>query len=814
MRSNTIYLSLLLPLLLWHCGSLRAQSPIRALYATQRSGAIAIDGRLAEDIWGAAPRATSFIQTAPRPGEPSTQRTTVSLLYDDEAVYIGAMMYERNPDSIVKQLSPRDEFEDNNTDAFIVTFDTYFDRQNATQFAVTAAGVQADGIVKFDAVDRSWNAAWFSRVAHTDSGWSVEMKIPYSALRFPKKQVQQWGVNFQRIIRRYRERSYWNPVSPMIQNVIGQSGRVDSIHDIKAPLRLALLPYLSAYGVDNAGAFGKSVNGGLDIKYGLSESFTLDMTLVPDFGQTRFDDKVLNLSAIEVRYDERRYFFTEGVDLFNKNDLFYSRRVGGTPINGWQLRTGLPAHEIVTNEPASSRLYNAFKVSGRTQGKTGVGVFNAVSAPTYATVVDTATGAERKAEVSPLTNYNVIVVDQAMRNNSYISFMNTNVTRAGETYDADVSALLFKFADKANRYGVTGSMDVSQRYYPATATDVGYRALLNVGKQSGNYTWTLMSKAISDHFNPNDLGYLDRNNIVSLLYYNVYNTYVPFGKINTTYNKIGMEYYRAFEPNEFSRAAVHGNHVITFTSFHTIGSYWDAQPGVAYDYLEPRTIGRYYQLPANGMWGGFISSDYRRRFALDLESSKRWYGPSDRKVFSWSVSPRYRFSDKLSAIYSFSAEQRANDVGFVAHLHDSIFLGTRRLQTAINSLTTSYIFTRTMSLKLDARHYWSQAEYAKYEFLAENGLLYNAPNNISQNINFNSFNLFMNFVWQFKPGSEMSLVYQNSVYSSGSTLAADYLSGMRYVTQAPQSNSLSVKVIYYLDYQTMEKMVRKREVRG
>lgn len=786
---------------------------MRTLYATQRKAPVAIDGKLSEQVWGTAPRAASFTQTAPRPGEPSLQRTSVSLLYDDDAVYIGAMMYERYPDSIVRQLSPRDDFEDYNTDVFMVTFDTYFDRQNSTQFAVTAAGVQADGIVKFDAVDRSWNAAWYSRVARTDSGWSVEIKIPYSALRFPKKQVQQWGVNFQRIIRRYRERSYWNPVNPAIQNVVGQSGRVDSIHDIKAPLRLALLPYFSAYAIDNEGTFGSSVNGGMDIKYGLSESFTLDMTLVPDFGQTRFDNKVLNLSAIEVRYDERRYFFTEGMDLFNKDDLFYSRRVGGTPVNS-SLLQGLGSNEVVTSAPASSRLYNAFKVSGRTQRKTGIGVFNAISAPTYARVTDTAIDAERKVEFSPLTNYSVVVVDQAMRNNSYISFMNTNVTRAGETYDADVSALLFRFANKANRYGVNGSADISQRFYPTTPTDVGYRAILNAGKLSGNYTWSLMSKVISDRFNPNDLGYLDRNNIVSLLYYNIYNTYKPFGHINSTYNKIGMEYYRAFNPNAFSRAAIHGNHVFTFTSFHTIGAYWDDQPGISYDYLEPRTFGRYYQLPANGMLGGFVSSDYRRRFALDLEGSKRWFGHSDRKVSSWSVSPRYRFSDKLSAIYSFFAEQRAHDVGFVGRSQDSIFLGTRRLQTAINSLTTSYIFTRTMALKLDARHYWSQAEYLKYEYLGNDGLLYTTPNNISSNINFNSFNLFMNFVWQFKPGSEMSVVYQNSIYSSGQALAASYVSDMRYVTQAPQSNSLSVKVIYYLDYQTMEKALRKRDARG
>lgn len=801
------YHILLCAMLFMQCANALAQA--RAIYAVRRDGPINIDGRLSEEMWQQAPRATSFTQSAPRPGEPSCQRTEVSIVYDDDAVYVGAMLYEKQPDSIVRQLSPRDTYEDNNTDAFGVTFDTYFDRQNATQFVVTAAGVQTDGIVKFDAVDKSWNAAWFSKVAITDSGWSVELRIPYSALRFPQKEVQQWGINFFRIIRRQRERSYWSPVNPAVANAIGQEGRADSIYNIRAPLRLALLPYLSAYIEDYGGATAKTLNGGLDIKYGLSESFTLDMTLVPDFGQTRFDNKVLNLSPVEVRYDERRYFFTEGVDLFNKNDLFYSRRVGGIPPSlAARPYAGLTTHEVVGDNPANTRLYNAFKISGRTQKKTGVGVFNAISALARAVVSDTISGAERAVVTSPLTNYSVVVIDQALKNNSYVSFMNTNVLRDGEAYDANVSALLFKFANKANRYGANGSMDVSQ-LYRMPKTDVGYRAMLDFGKLSGNYTWKVMSKMISDRFNPNDIGYLDRNNLVSAVMHNIYNTYTPIGRINSTYNKIGLEYYRSFNPNAFAKAAVHGNHVLTFTSFHTIGSYWDKQVGVAYDYFEPRTFGRYYQLPANGMVGGFISSDYRRRFAIDVEGSRRWFGSSDRKVLYWSVSPRFRFSDKLSAIYAFWAEDRANDVGYVGRINDSVYLGTRKLNTMVNSLTASYIFTRTMSLQMDTRHYWSQADYSKAELLGADGLL-RPTTYTAENVNFNSFNVFMNFIWQFRPGSEMSVVYQNSIYSSGTALAPNYTTDVRNTLQAPQSNSLSVKIIYYLDFQTMERVLTRK----
>ncbi len=796
--------------LLFCSGSVFAHPEYKAARAYVVTGKMVIDGKLTENDWISQSPVYRFTQSTPHPGIASAQRTSVQILYDDEAVYVGAMIYEEHPDSIVRQLSPRDDFEDSNTDAFGVTFDTYLDRQNATQFVVTAAGVQADAIVKFDNVDRSWNAAWYSKVSINDSGWSIEMKIPYSALRFPKKAVQKWGVNFVRVIRRNRERSYWHEVSPAVQNVISQSGILEGIQNIKAPIRLALLPYMSSYIEDYDGAVARSLNGGMDIKYGLNESFTLDMTLVPDFGQTLFDNRVLNLSPIEVRYDERRYFFTEGVDLFNKNDLFYSRRVGGTPINLNALNGQLNRGEIITKNPANSRLYNAAKLSGRTRTNTGVGFFNAVSAETRATVTDTFNNTERSIQTSPLTNYNVIVVDQALKNNSFVSLVNTNVSRKETSYDANVSAVLFRFADKANRYAISGSTDVSQLFY-STGTDVGYRSALTLGKQSGNYTWSLNTRAVSDRFNANDLGYLDRNNIISCLYYNIYNTYKPFWIINTTYNKIGMEYYRAFNPDVFARAAVHGNHVVTFKNFLTSGLYWDAQPGVSYDFFEPRTPGRYYVYPANNMNGGFISSDYRKRFALDLEASKRWFGSSNRQTEYWSISPRYRFSNKLSAIYSLTRENRANDVGFVSKASDSIYLGSRTLNTTINTLSTAYIFTRNMSLKLDARHYWSQAEYTKYELLDKSGNLNSANYSTNHNVNYNSFNVFMNFVWQFKPGSEMSVVYQNSIYSAGPNIIPDYGTDVRTTLQAPQSNSLSVKIIYFLDYLTIDKAIHKKK---
>ena len=278
-----------------------AQPVKKCVKACRIQSPVIIDGKLNEPIWDSAEKATGFTQLSPHPGEPSALPTKVSVFYDDNAVYVGAMMYDPHPDSILKQLTTRDDFEYSNTDAFGIAFDTYGDKQNGFAFVVTAAGVQADAKVRFDAFDYSWNAAWFSKARISDKGWCVEMRIPYSALRFPKSAVQKWGVNFTRTIRRTRERSYWNTLTPGVSNYFSQAGELHDIHDIIAPVRLAFLPYLSAYGQRYGGSNSQTINGGLDIKYGINESFTLDLTLVPDFGQTLYDNKVLNLSPVEVR---------------------------------------------------------------------------------------------------------------------------------------------------------------------------------------------------------------------------------------------------------------------------------------------------------------------------------------------------------------------------------------------------------------------------------------------------------------------------------------------------------------------------------
>ena len=220
---------------------------------------------------------------------------------------------------------------------------------------------------------------------------------------------------------------------------------LEGIENIETPTRLFLIPYASYYlnSLPNEKGQG-ALKGGMDLKYGLTDAFTLDAVLIPDFGQTKFDNKILNLGPFEQVFNENRPFFTEGTDLFNKAGLFYSRRIGGAP----STYPDLSENEEVTEYPSSVKLLNALKVSGRTKGGLGVGVLNAVTEKTDVTVQNTLTNESRSVTVEPIANYNITVLDQRFNQNSSISLVNTNVTRDGEFRDANVSALAFDLNTK------------------------------------------------------------------------------------------------------------------------------------------------------------------------------------------------------------------------------------------------------------------------------------------------------------------------------------------------------------------------------
>ena len=429
------------------------------------SSELKIDGLPDDPAWKSAAIADKFVQLEPTEGASITQITEVRVLYDNTAIYILAEMHDTHADSILHELGNRDEGSNLNSDAFRFGIDPYNKRQDGYVFEVSASGVQTeyyDDDVTFDAV-------WQSAVSISDSGWTVEIKLPYSAIRFPAAAEQEWGVQFARLIRRNREYDQWTLTPKNIQNRKLYWGTMDGISNIHPPLRLSLTPYFSTYGErapevsDNGNTIYKnsySYSGGADIKYGIDERFTLDMTLLPDFSQVQSDNKVKNLSAFETIYEEKRPFFNEGTALLSKGNLLYTRRIGKTPSKYYDVPNLLDEGETIEKNPDKAKLLNATKLSGRTDGGLGIGLLNAITDNTYAVVRDSH-GNKRKILTEPFTNSNLFIFDQQFKNNCNIFLVNTNVIRQGKGRDANVTTASGTFENKKHLYKIRSSYSES-----------------------------------------------------------------------------------------------------------------------------------------------------------------------------------------------------------------------------------------------------------------------------------------------------------------------------------------------------------------
>ena len=782
-----------------------------------------IDGKIDEDVWQNAPIASDFIQNEPNPGKKASQRTEVRVLYDNYAVYIAATMYDVSKDSIIRQYSQRDN--EDNTDIFAVFIGPYNDKQSGYGFVVHPTGVQWDARYSQEqGQDVAWNAVWESRVYIDETNWYVEIKFPYSAIRFPEKEKQDWGINFARKIRRLREFSFWNEVNPAVSGFANQWGNLKGVENIEAPARLAFSPYVSAYlehypsDVSGSSNFSKSFNGGLDLKYGLNDAFTLDVTLVPDFGQVQSDNQVLNLSPFEVRFNENRPFFMEGTELFNKGGLFYSRRLGGTPLNRDEPYDQLNENEEVTSNPAASQLINSFKVSGRNKNGLGIGIFNGLTKNMYATITDTITGEKRQVLTDPITNYNVLVLDQNLRNNSYITLINTNVTRNGSHYDANVTGGMFKFNNKTNMYAFEGGGTLSQKHFE-DSTAFGHATNISFNREGGNFNYGFEYFEESDTYDPNDLGFLYNNNSRSANVYVGYNVYTPFWRFQSTWSSLDVGYERLYKPDAFSNFYFDASLGGTFKNWITAGLFYIVEPVETYDFFEPRVWGRYYTWQPSQNVGGFMSTDYRKKLAFDFRTNYRRFKTEGRYRLNFRIGPRVRFNDKFSMSYSLERSHFEKDEGAAIDLDGDgtiigadIIFGKRRQITYENILNASYIFTNRMGLTLRARHYWSTVAYNSFHILDKKGHL--TPSGYTgldtdgeslHNTNFNAFNIDMVYRWVFAPGSEMSIVYKSALLTFNNDVSKSYSANFQDVLDSPQTKSLSIKVLYYLDYLMIKK---------
>lgn len=763
-----------------------------------------IDASPNDKAWKQVAAITDFIQQSPVNGGTPSQRTEVKMMYDDRAIYVLATLYDTKPDSIFSELGERDSGDEASADLFSVEINPYNNGLNSMEFMVSAAGVQMDSKNDLYAMHKTWDAVWKSEVRKTNEGWIAEMEIPFSAIRFPKKEIQLWEINFFRLIKRNGEAITWNFVDKNKNGWLNQAGEMHGLKDINPPVRLSLMPYLTSYLNKDKVSF----KGGLDLKYGLNESFTLDMMLIPDFGQTRADDAVLNLTSVETKYDEKRQFFTEGTELFSKGDIFYSRRIGSQPRNYNNISSQLAPHEIIKNNPTESNLYNASKISGHTSSGWGIGFLNAVTQKQAAEVKDTISGLTRNIITQGVTNYNLIVVDKVIGKESYISWVNTNVAIPEEHHLANVSGLDFKYNFQG--YLLSGDAFLSYIRNKETtnaSTEFGQRFNLNFAKTKGLFRYELYNSVLSNKYNPRDFGYLENNNLISNTLKLQYLNYTPSRHFNEITGELYVYYDNLYKPLLYSRLELSGNLKFIFKQFNYVKLYLSATPIKKYDYFEPRVEGWKYKEPTAAFGGVEYSSDFRKKLAFNALVGY-WHASQYNKS-SWDISfqPRYRVNDRLSLNYQFTSTILQNAIGYVDKNanNDSIFFGRRNIINIENIGAVKLSLSNKSLLNFRLRHYWSNVGYQSFYLLKPNGDMCDISLSKNYDANVSLLNIDVSYTWQFLPGSELSMVWKNYYSISNQNRGQNYFDNLKNVFSYSQLNCISVKVIYYLDYQLLKK---------
>ena len=513
-----------------------------------------IDGVLDDPCWKTGEWAGDFTQWVPSEGAKPSQPTQIKILYDDKNIYVAIRAFESEPEKIIRKAGRRDEF---NGDALGINFDSYHDHRTGFEFDVTAAGQKIDLILTNPLnADFNWNAVWYAKTGLEDSAWIAEFEIPLSQLRYSGDYEQVWGMHCWRWIDRLQEESDWEPQSSTSAGMLYQFGELHGIEGLPASRRIEIMPYslgkLNTFKNEPGNPFadkGRSFFGnlGLDAKIGLSSNFTADLTINPDFGQVESDPSVMNLTAFETFYEERRPFFLEGKNIFNFDfddaNIFYSRRIGHSP----NYRPALGDNEYM-DFPDNTTILSAAKVSGKTSDGLAVGVLQSFTACEQAKI--NSSGTNRNVSVEPLTNYfiarvqkdfnegntmlgGIITSTNRFIKDSQLEFMNHNAYTGGIDFlhywndkEYYVDAKLIGSTIYGSTEGIGILQNSSARYYQrpdanhvnfdSTGTQLsGYGGRIRIGKGSvGLWRYSTGIHWRSPGLDLNDIGFMQTTDMI------------------------------------------------------------------------------------------------------------------------------------------------------------------------------------------------------------------------------------------------------------------------------------------------------------
>ena len=771
-----------------------------------------IDGVLNDNAWVTAETNSDFYMLRPSNVGParSSHPTTVKIVYDDEAVYFAASMLDPDGKNIASEISQRDEFYEKKTDFIGISLNPYNDDINFLSFIVTSAGTIADmkSVRDYDEGDSNFDAVFDAKVSKDDNGWYAEFKIPYSALRFPKKEIQTWGLNFYRRIFNLNEIYTWNYVDRSVGSYSEYLGNLNGIQNIDPPTRLFFYPYSQVNSELYKGNTGTGFSAGMDIKYGINEAFTLDATLIPDFGQVKFDDVELNLSPFEQQFDEKRAFFTEGTELFDRGGVFYSRRIGGDlDVNPEDY---LQDNESVLSSDNSIDLINAIKVSGRTDNKLGIGFFNAITKKTTAILQDSITQNQREVTLEPLTNYNIVVLDQQLKNNSSITFLNTSVNRNSNFRNAIVSTLNLDYRTKKNNYRIEGSVLRSDIKENGNSTD-GYKTTFKINKTKGNFRWMTGVWTTDENYNQDDMGisrWYNNQNVFANISYEIFN---PTKYFNQFELKLSVRHGRRYTPS------IKRNNNYEAELFFETNKLFKNRLEVELrtlnkDFFEPRVDGLFVLKPKEFGFRYDLDSDNTKDFvyAIELNALKsidEFYGEENKKL-GFAAGLNYKISERLNTSLGIGVSKEEDDLGYAGNEGPDVIIGIRDVKINQAVFDMIYNVDSYKEIALEFRNYWSSVNYKRYYSLQENGIgnsIVAYPFDENPNANFNIWNLDLSYNWRFAPGSSATILYRNQIYSNDDQSLISYTESLDNLFGKDIGHQFSIRINYFLDYNRFRK---------
>jgi Domain of unknown function (DUF5916)/Carbohydrate family 9 binding domain-like len=742
--------------------------PKPRLTAARRTHPIHLDGVLDEPDWSLAGVATTFTQRYPDPGKPATYQTEVRILYDDDAIYVGARMFDPHPDSIIAPMARRDP-QDIYSDWFDVIFDGYHDRRTGFRFGVNPAGTKLD-VYHFNDGDSddAWDARWDVATRVDSLGWTAEYRIPLSQLRFHGSALEQiWGLNFYRAVARRDEWTFWSPYPPTAPGFISNFGDLGGLTGLKPASPIDIVPYVSTHTVTNrADADNPLTRGtnaaatvGADFRVGLGSALSLHGTINPDFGQVEVDPAVLNLSAVETFFPEKRPFFLEGAGIFEFGALpvdaaygfsrfVHWRRIGRTP----QLS---PSAEF-SDVPDQTTILGATKLSGRTSSGLSLGFVDAVTARENAPSIDD-DGAHHDVGVEPLTNYFVGRVKKDLSDGrATIGVLGTATNRS---MDADFDPYLRSDAylygvdashASANRRWTLGGYWIgsrvdgsvaaiaatersSVRYYGRPDADyipfdssrgtlTGHDASAGIVYQGTPMFGSVQLRETSPGFEINDLGYLSRSDARSLA-----------AAIGATHDA-SASYLRstrvtAYTINAWNFGGDAFYHELGFTSSAELRSLWNvsARAAILPSTLDDRLTrgGPLVIAPMRWTTSGSVQTDLRRKMIGSLSASLERGGVNGNE---WAITPSlvFRPINKLQLTLAPTLDVLHDGAQYVSTIPDSSNVSTNendyvfadlRQRTLSVSARADWSLTNTLSIQMFVQPFVSTARFSDYKAL-------------------------------------------------------------------------------------------------